>query len=440
MKRNTKAILLCLLLIAVAVFAAGCGEKETPYQINDRENYTVSVKFDANGGYFTTNTSVIVDSYSPTGVKTNGEGKTDIALIPPESESRGKNKFEATKSGYFLAGWYKSCTVQEGSDGQKTYTYADKWNFETDRLNLDPNGNYSSSEPVMTLYAAWVPMFKIEYYDLDTKECLTTEEYNPLTDDVIKLPQWNTETGTLDMFDIPAREGFTFKEMYLDGEQEPVKEDLAHIGYVDEATATAINPTMKLYVKWKEGTWFHITTPDQFIKNARLDGNYKILADLDFTGKYWPTAFIYNEFTGKIIGNGHTISNVKVEQTDGKVTNVGLFGKIGSSAQIIDLKLSNAELTIKAGAASNAWFGLLAGEIDADAVITNLQIEKGLLKIDSNAKYALSKCVIRLVCGKGSADQITADVTCEPCGNNPEIINVSVAEDGTVTVTVTPVA
>ena len=31
--------------------------KQTPYEKNDAENFTVSVKYDANGGIFTTNTS-----------------------------------------------------------------------------------------------------------------------------------------------------------------------------------------------------------------------------------------------------------------------------------------------------------------------------------------------------------------------------------------------
>ena len=438
MKRNTRSILLTLLLIAMAILAAGCGDSKSPYEINDSENYTVSVKFDANGGSFTTNTAVIVDSYNPTEVKKDGEGKGQIALIPPESESRGKNKFEATNSGYFLAGWYKTCTVTEGSDGQKLYTYADKWNFETDRLTIDPNGKYSSAEPVMTLYAAWVPLFSVEYYDLATGELITKADFNPLLDAEIALPLWNEETGALDMKDVPTREGYTFNAMYLDaeGKQPVTTETLTHTGSVDEATATATDSTMKVYVDWTEGTWFKISTVDQLIKNARLDGYYEILADLDFTDKFWPTMFMYGEFTGKIVGNGHTISNIRLEQTDNSRTAAGLFGKLADTASIADLKFNNVEFVIKAGARLvGTSYGLLAGVIAEKAQITDLLIENSTLKIDSGAYFATEDYVIGLVCGTGSTAVSAEGITCEATGDAPETIVVTVAEDGTVTVT-----
>lgn len=440
MKAKTRFILLCLLVIAVAVMAAGCGETETPYEVNDRENFTVSVKFDANGGAFTTNTSVIVDSYDPTSVKTNGEGKAQIALIPPESEVRGKNKFEAVNNGYFLAGWYETCTVTEGSDGKKTYTYADKWDFATDRLEVDPKGTYSSAEPVKTLYAAWVPLFTIEYCDLKTGEVLSTVEYNPMKDGDIQLPVWDAETGALDMKNIPAREGFTFEGLYMDAERkQPVTtETFAHTGSVDAETATANGSAMKLYVDWKEGNWFKITTAEQFIKNAALDGSYEILADLDFTGKYWPTMFMYGAFTGKIEGNGHTISNINLIQEDNSRINAGVFGKLANTAQISDLKFSDVSFTIKAGARmSGASFGLFAGAVDENATITGLQIENAVLKIDGNLYPNNDDYSFGLASGYDPANKISIEgITYEVVNNDPEKIKVE--KDGGV-ITVTPV-
>ena len=88
MKRTMKAILLSLLLLTTVAFAAGCSKEESPYQINDAENYTVSVKFDANGGFFTTNTSVIVDSFDLSQLEKNSDGQAQIALIAPDSSYR----------------------------------------------------------------------------------------------------------------------------------------------------------------------------------------------------------------------------------------------------------------------------------------------------------------------------------------------------------------
>lgn len=437
MKWNLRSILLSLLLTATVVMAAGCGAEETPYQINDADNYNVSVKFDANGGTFTTNTPVIVDSFDISQTKQNGEGKAQIALIPPESEARGKNKFEAVNNGYFLAGWYKECTVTEGSDGQKTYTYSGKWDFENDLLEVDPSGSYSAATPVMTLYAAWVPLFEIEYYALETGELLTTVSYDPSEHGDITLPVWDEATGALDMNDIPGKDGFTYTGLYLDAEgKEPVNTDtLAHCGTVDLTTATAENATMKLYVAWKEGTWYRISDPRQLTKNASLDGCYEILADLDFSEEIWPTVFMYGNFTGKIVGNGHTISNVSVEQTDTAKTAAGVFGKLAESAVISDLKLSNVEFVIKNGTrAAGTAYGLLAGVISEKAQIVDLQIESSVLKIDANCYFGTDDYSIGLVCGMGSAPVPSDGITCEATGDDPASIVVTVT-DGTVTVT-----
>ena len=439
MKRNTRSILLCLLLIAVAIMAAGCGEQETPYEINDRENFTVSVKFDANGGNFTTNTPVIVDSYDPSSVKTNGEGKAQIALIPPESDARGKNKFQAVNNGYFLAGWYETCTVTEDSNGQKVYTYANKWDFETDRLEVDPNGTYSSATPVKTLYAAWVPLFKIEYCDLKTGKVLTSVDYDPTKEGDITLPVWDEATGALDMKNVPAREGFTFNAIYTDAEgtQLVTAEAIKHTGTVDPETAVATNSTMKLYVDWKEGKWFKITTAEQFIKNAVLDGCYEIMADLDFTGKFWPTTFMYGTFTGKLIGNGHTISGIELVQEDAGKMNSGIFGKLADTAEISDLKFSNVSFTIKGGARmAGAAFGLFAGAVDANAKITGLQIENAVLKIDGSLYPYNDNYSFGLAVGDDPANKISiAGITYEVINNDPAQIQVSVDDDGVIKVT-----
>ena len=83
MKLKFKAILLVIAVFSAIMLLAGCSNEASPYEINNSENYTVSVKYDANGGTFTTNTSVIVDSYNLDEVKLNGNGKAEIALLSP---------------------------------------------------------------------------------------------------------------------------------------------------------------------------------------------------------------------------------------------------------------------------------------------------------------------------------------------------------------------
>ena len=130
MKQRIKVLMLALFTLGILTLATGCGKEETPYQNNDSNNYTVSVKYDANGGTFTTNTSIIVDSFNITDMDKNSSGFVELALISPDNEVRKNDAFTAVNNGYFLAGWYKERT-QIGTDekGNAIYSYGEKWDF-----------------------------------------------------------------------------------------------------------------------------------------------------------------------------------------------------------------------------------------------------------------------------------------------------------------------
>lgn len=416
MNQKIKAILVAAVLV-LALCLAGCSQEQSPYQINDAESYTVSVKFDANGGFFATNTSVIVDSYDISGLKTDSSGNVNIALLEPDNAVRGIDAYTATNPDHFLAGWYAQRTGVEGS-----YTYSQKWDFAADRLPVKADGAYSAEEPVLTLYAVWVPVFNIEFYDIASGELLNTYTFNPTQGNEFQLPAWNEETGAIEMYSFPAREGYTFAEAYYDeaGAQAVNTETLVHPGTVDEATGVAQNPTLKLYTAWTEGEWYQIYTAQQFLENASVSGNYEILADLDFEGEIWPTSLMHGNFSGTIRGNGHTFKNITVEQTNNSKVNTGLFGTLTETASITDLTFDNTVLTIKAGTrVAGASFGLLCGTASDKADLSGVAIANGLLLVDSGAYFGTEDYAIGLVSGMGStgidASGIWADIT----GENP---------------------
>ena len=419
MNLKSKAMLIVLVLL-VAVLVAGCSQEATPYQINDEQGYNISVKFDANGGYFGTNTTVIVDSYNLSQIP-NGQ----IALLPPDNPARGIDAYTAQNPGYFLAGWYAERT--ETQDG---YTYGRKWNFETDRLEVNPNGSYSANEPVMTLYAVWVPKFEINFYDRASGQLLDTVEINPDQADQIQVPQWDEETGAIEMYDFPKLDGYTFAAAYydLDGTS-PVDETVNHPGSVNEATGEAENATLDLYLDYTEGEWYRIYNVDQFMDHASVSGNYEIYADLDFEGEIWPTSLMYGNFSGSIVGNGHTFSNITVEQTNNSKTNAGLFGSLTENVKISDLTLENITVTIKAGTrVAGTSYGLLAGSISEKATFENVKITSGTLQISSECYFGTDDYTIGLLCGMGSAPIDYSAITCVPVGNAPE--NVVITVDG----------
>ena len=362
MNHKIKATLLVLLLLVTVICVTGCAKDLTPYEINDAEGYNVSVKYDANGGFFTTNTAVIVDSYNLADLK----GQNQIALIAPEDARRGNDAFAAINSGYFMAGWY----TERVDNGDGTYTYAGKWNFEEDLLTVDNAAANTSSEPVLTLYAAWVPLFQIEFCDLESGEVLGSYTFDPGATDEILVPAWD------------------------------------------------------------EGEWYHIYTVEQFLDNASINGSYVIHADLDFADEIWPTSLMYGNFTGTIQGNGHTFKNISLEQTNNSKVNAGLFGRLAEGSAITDLTLENVTFTIKAGTrVAGTTYGLFAGAISNETVIENVAITSGTLQIDSRCYFGVDDYAIGLLCGMGSADIDTSGIICQGSGDNAESVVITVVDD-----------
>lgn len=425
--KKFKHLVFILLVAALVFMLTGCGETATPYEKNNDDGYSVSVKFDANGGTFTTNTSVIVDSF-------NVDGKSQVALIAPDDSRRNNDAFSASKNGHFLAGWYKERVEFTDENGKKSYKYSGKWDFENDVLKIDKSKEYSADTPALTLYAAWIPLFEIEFYSLESGELIETLKYNPTDSKALEIPAWNEETGAVEMYDFPKREGYTFNKAFYDaaGTNELVGETLTHPGTVNDDDATANNSVLKLYVDWHEGEWYRIYNVDQFKESASLNGNYELFADLDFTDEIWPTTFVYGNFSGVIKGNGHTIKNVEITQTNNSKVNAGLFGYLTDTAKISDINFENVTFTIKAGTRKvGTSFGLFAGTISDKAAISGVNILNSHLQIDSSCYFAVDDYTIGLVCGMGDSSKIsTAQIDCTAVGNKPE--SVKITENGNI--------
>lgn len=422
MKLKTKVLLTALLLAALALMA-GCAPEVSPYEMNDADGFTVSVRYDANGGTFTTNTSVITDSYSLSGLPSSG-GKAQLALLPPDAAARGNDAFRAVNSGYVLAGWYTRRT--ETADG---FIYSGKWNFQEDILSLDANAAYSSAEPVLTLYAAWIPMFQIEFYDLATGEYLDSHSFDPLAAEPVLLPQWDMESGAIEMHHFPKRSGFTFDGAFYDaqGKKQATGETVEHPGVIDYENGVAKDPVMKLYVNWAEGEWYHIYNVEQFLDNASVSGSYVLHADLDFTDEIWPSSLMYGNYTGTIEGNGHIMKNITLEQTNNSKVNAGLFGNLTESASVRDVVFENVSFTVKAGTrVAGTSYGLLAGTVSADAQVSGVSVKNSKLLIDSGCYFGADDYVIGLVCGMGEADVDPSGITCEATGTDPKNVKITV--------------
>ena len=434
-----------LLLMAILAATSCSGNWDPPYEDLNKNGYNVSVKFDANGGVFAgTNDVYIIDVFNSADV-TDGKG---VYLLSPDDPLRAEGAFSISRNGYFLAGWYTTREARVNDKGEalddygvpvsqsgrpQGYTYGGKWDFESNTLSVESGAVLDSATPVQTLYAAWIPYFNYEFYvENDTGEFELVDTEATIN---LEIPQWSEKTGKLDSKSFPEREGYTFDSAYLDkSKSELLTENINGADkYVDYETGTTSTEKVCVYTTWLEGSWFKIYTADQMSANSRLDGNYILCTDIDFAESVWSPTLAKGKFTGKIYGNGYTISNVNVVQGDNSQLFGGLFGSVDSGAVIDNVKFENISYEISAGSRmQGATFGLLAGTIASDAVLTDVTVS-GKLIIGASC-YPQEGYVIGLLCGSGTfADVDSTNISCS-VAEGVENITATTEENGTVTV------
>ncbi len=428
MKKRIKSILIPFMLLATLLFVTACAEKVGHYDGLDAQGMTVSVRFDANGGTFTTNVDTIVDAYDTKTLPTDSNGNYVLSLLDPNNEGRGSNnKYLATKDDYFLAGWYtkREETGEKDIKGNPIYSYEGKWDFENDTELVKISDLLTSNEPVLTLYAAWVPRYEIKFLTFDGEQVGKTYTFNPLTVGAndLKVPCWNDE-GAMEMYKFEEKEGYTFSAAYYDKEKtRPVTDTVIHTGNFDEATGTATNTSMEIYVEYVKGNWYHVYNVEQFKQYATSQNSLILHTDLDFENKSWSNNWPTSAFVGTIEGNGHTISNVKVIQDDTDAMYTGLFGSLTETAVIKDLHFTNVTFVLQNGPKlPGTTYGLLAGSVHEDAVLDNVTITDSKIQLDAENFYVRnSNYSVGLIFGDGYDDQVDySGISCEIINQDPE--------------------
>ena len=433
MKHKIKLFLIPFMLLATLFFVTACSQDPTAYDNNDANGYTVSVKYDANGGVFTGTSSIMVDSFNIADMKKDASGMVNVKLMKPDDPKRGD--WQPANGNLILEGWYKERTESINADGEKVYTYSGKFNFDTDVVTIDPSKTHTSAEPVVTLYARWIQKFEVRFFSVHTGEPIgKTYEFNPLEEVEITIPHWNTETGRMEMYKFPTVTGKTFEAVYSDmaGTNRIDGSVLDHPGKIDKVTGEVTNPVLDVYVEYKEGNWFNIYNAEQLSSIKDFTGHYILHEDLDFDGVEWPTSFT-RRFSGEIIGNGHTIKNVTIAQKDISSTEFGLFGILMAGAKISNVTFENITTSIEAGTRTpGSAYGLLIGNLQKDTVLENVQIVSSKLQISAQCFWGTSDYGIGLICGIGSTDIDHSGITCEVTGEGN--VTVTVDEKGTVTI------
>ncbi|HKM32839.1 MAG TPA: ZmpA/ZmpB/ZmpC family metallo-endopeptidase-related protein [Oscillospiraceae bacterium] len=279
------------------------------------------------------------------------------------------------KGSKVLVGWFTA--YEEDADGTIHVKPEDQWDFDTDRISKElaiPLQNTSDSENeqyVINLYAYWIESPTIEFVDADNHDEVLLK-WNPTIGKPIERPT-TTE---------PKKFGYTLLDYYLDEETtEKVTWGGDGISIDEIVEGTAESSTITVYCKFIEGDYTRVRSISELEKiKDNLSGSYILANDLDFDGRKWENAL--KEFTGTLLGNGYTISNMTINALNraagvsaiqNKEVSFGLFSTL-NAAKISDLNFKDITLQIDSKSNSAIAIGALAGRTKS-STITNCTVD-----------------------------------------------------------------
>jgi len=298
-----KSVLIASAAVTFGLALVGCGV--------GNPSYDYKVTFDYNVG--TLSDHEITSQYLAV------QENSLIVKYPKEDDSDFRLK---TIEGYDFDGWYFPVLDGEGKpvigeDGR--VQLKERIDFATYRVTSD-----------VTLYANFAVKYKLTVLG-------KTEDGEDLTLKNETVYRGATGTQQSEPFGTEAAraDGYTLVEYY---EDEALTQKFSFPYTYGEEDKT-------IYAKFLQGDWNLVETPDQFNSALRDEKNIYLRSDLDYTDVKW-TARAYS---GKIRGNGHTVSNIACEWTGRRGDyDFYLFRFLGAGFEVHDLTFENVMLRFTA--------------------------------------------------------------------------------------------
>lgn len=317
------AILACLL---IPCFVA-CSKNGDVFENSAKKGLTCKITYDFGDG-------------------TVGGRNSMIYLVAPNSPAPELGVTDAkpattapSLTGHRIAGYFV-----KNEDGTER-----EWNFATDRVTGD-----------VTLYVRWKPDYNIRVVYGSEQErsytlAVTSDDYVMKS---FREVEW---------------EGHTFYGFYSDPEFEHP------ITFPYTAAVSDETPTVTVYAKYIEGKFTIIRRAADFGKSIKAGVNYYIDADIDLTGI---NMTVGDSYSGKFIGNGHTIKGLTVTRKQGKNTTVyGLFSEITKTAVFENITFEDVSVSVELNNDQNNqinYIGTFAGAVQSGATFTGVTIKGAL--------------------------------------------------------------
>ena len=305
MKTKFSRILIAVLILTVALgVLAACN---TPEQSLDGL-YIVTFRF--NGGVLYTGAANVFE-------------QIQHAYNPNSYVIDVSQKYEFIKTGYVFDGWYTK-------DGSESGDWGKQWNFSSDRI----------TEEAVTLYAKWeteiVYSYTLYYVDEQGKE-VSFGTYRVAEGAKFK-DEYNYTASALG-----STHGRTYLNdgFYQDKElTTPWNDEYTHPGGEESVD-------IRVYVRSIPGLWKIVTNFQELIAAGNSD--IWLMNDVNCQGQTLSLGE-RGDYSGKLQGNGHEISNftVKNVNSNSRDVRVAIFRNLGENARIENVKFTDAHFVITA--------------------------------------------------------------------------------------------
>ena len=341
-RKHFKLICTIVLAVTLTLVLSGCGREE---QDLDGKNI---VTFELNGGTLELKTSSV-------NTKVNYAYHPGTYILDPV-EIPG---YKMYRQGYNFTGWYTTAECKP----------TDKWDFKTP-FNTE----------TLTLYAGWEKAIRFTYtvYYVDGASTVALGSYN-----------------------VSPGDAFNDRRNYASD-----RKDFTPMGYYSDASLTTawdesfthpggeVDTDVAVYVDYIVGNWTLVSDAATLKSALKAGANVYLMADIDFGGDAMINPSITPTYSGVFEGNGHTVSNFKVDKTGSRTTTIAIFKSLGKGAEIrnvtfdsvaYDLSgLGSNVVNVKASAlAVGATNGVVITNVSVTGVVTTNYTE-ALEKINSS--------------------------------------------------------
>jgi len=384
------AVLSCVCLLSLAAFAlSSCALKKLTKEELQENGFVHTVTIDFQGGGNSSTLMVKDGSVIP---EPGTLSETSDDFLPKPTRIDNEDKI-----GYTLEGYFRGTVDDKG-----VVTYGEKWNFATDKVKEN-----------VTIYAKWRKNYsiKIHYFDLTAPkeaEGNTTYEENITYVEVKENADGTPQSVTKSSLKISL---YTMLDYFYDADlKTPLQFDENEKFTPTSDQLSRENIVLDIWATTLKGSWKVIKSVDELKHNFVFGAgiNVYLLCDIDMNDIYgevdWKEPSEWNatdngvltedakkiqtalskfnfpeDYSGKFYGNGHVISNVKINhvQALGKSDRYfGIFKTLTGKAEIKDVTFENATVNVNItnSTVKDYFVGMLAGKTDSKTVIEKVNV------------------------------------------------------------------